>query len=544
MDRIGNILAQMKMALQYFPIRRWLLLGALLGVVLAGCATFRADYPVAPSHAFDRPRETTLGKAYAQAESRHPGFSGFRLLNNGVSALLTRAALADLAERSIDVQYYIFDADDIGLFLMKRLIAAADRGVRVRIIIDDYLIGFDDATLARIDAHPNIEIRVFNPYPDRARWSRPLQMMFNLATLGNRMHNKLFAVDGQAAVMGGRNLSNHYFEGESETNFRDMDVLAAGPVVAAVLKQYDTYWNEPIVVPVAAFGADAGDGNAARAVEEAQAALSPTTAAGVGAQTEYQRRKAEFERRVLRGADELVWAAVRPVTEPPVRQLPGAAKPSAEVARALAIERQRTRGEFTMETAYFVPGERGVQVLSELTARGVRVRILTNSMASTDVPAVHSGYSRYREALLAAGVELYEYRVDAPRPIPSTQLLRFGRSDSALHAKVVVHDRRVVWIGTANFDPRSRRINTETGLLIESEALAARMLESMERDFSPAQSWRLVLETDAQTGMRRIVWVGEQDGAPLRLSFEPGAGVMRQLRVLFYSLLPGIEELL
>jgi putative cardiolipin synthase len=361
--------------------------------------------------------------------------------------------------------------------------------------------------------------------------------------LGHRMHNKLFAVDGQAAVMGGRNLSNHYFEGESETNFRDMDVFAAGPVVPEVLRQYDRYWNDAIVVPVAAFGADAGDGNALRAVEQVEAATLHA-GAGVGAAAQYQRSRAEYERRVLQGTGDLVWAAVRPVTEPPVRQPPGAAKPSAEVARALAVERQHTRSDYTMETAYFVPGERGVEVLSGLAARGVRVRILTNSMASTDVPAVHSGYARYREALLAAGVQLHEYRVDAPRPIPSTQLLRSGRSDSALHAKVVVHDRRTVWIGTANFDPRSRRINTETGLLIDSEVLAARMLESMERDFAPTQSWRLALETDTASGVRRVVWTGEHDGKPQRLEHEPDAGLARRLRVLFYSLLPGIEELL
>jgi putative cardiolipin synthase len=325
-----------------------------------------------------------------------------------------------------------------------------------------------------------------------------------------------------------------------------MDVLAAGPVVAEVSKHFDSYWNDPIVVPVAAFGADAGDAGdgKAGAARTVDAAATAARRGELGSQVEYRRRKDEYERRVLDGGRDLVWASVRPVTEPPVRQLPGAAKPSAEVARALAIERQRTQRDYTMETAYFVPGERGVEVLSELRARGVRVRILTNSLASTDVPAVHSGYSRYREALLAAGVELHEYRVDSPRPIPSTQLLRSGRSDSALHAKVLVHDRRTVWIGTANFDPRSRRINTETGLLIDSEVLAARMLESMERDFAPAQSWRLELEAGAQSGARHIVWVGEQDGKPLRLEREPQAGFLRHLRVLFYSLLPGIEELL
>ena len=185
-----------------------------------------------------------------------------------------------------------------------------------------------------------------------------------------------------------------------------------------------------------------------------------------------------------------------------------------------------------------------MQLLSELAGRGVRVRVLTNSLAATDVVAVHAGYAKYREGLLAGGVELYEYRSDARRPEPGGHRLRLGSSGSALHAKVVVHDRRLVWVGSANFDPRSRRLNTEAGLLIESEELAERLLSSIEWDFSPRNSWQLGLEKDPQGGSRRLTWNGERDGKIVNLAQEPDAGLLRHLGVLFYSILPGVEDLL
>lgn len=511
----------------------------LLAAALAGCATVRDDFSAAPSHAFDKVEQTALGRAFAGAQARQPGLSGFRLINNGVSALMTRAALADLAERSIDIQYYIYDPDETGAFLLERIIGAADRGVRVRMLLDDYLLALDDATLARIDAHPNIEIRVFNPFRARARWSRPLQMLLHSGRLGHRMHNKVFAVDGQIGVLGGRNISNHYMEGEAAANFRDIDLLATGPVLREVERSFDEFWNSAMAVPVAAFGAAAAASDAALHFDK----LLEDAAEGRGPYAEYARRRPDLVRRLLAG-EGLIWARGQAVAEPPLRQREGEAKSSAEIARALAIARQNTQREIVYEVAYFVPGERGVQVLSELVSRGVRVRMLTNSLASTDVVAVHAGYARYREALLAAGVELHEYRADARRPEPAGHRLRQGSSGSALHAKVVIHDRRLVWVGSANFDPRSRHLNTEAGLLIDSEALAGQLLASIERDYSPGESWRLVLETDPQTSARRIVWTGLADGKPVRLETEPGAGFLRHLGVLFFSLIPGIEELL
>ena len=508
------------------------LCAVLLG--LTGCASIRQGEPAEISHAFARPQETALGRAHADGEQRHAGQSGFRFLNNGVSALLTRAALIDAAERSIDVQSYIFDADDTGLFLLDRLLAAADRGVRVRIILDDYLIGFDDATLARINAHANVEVRIFNPYPDRL-WPRILQMIAHQDTLGRRMHNKIFVVDSQMGVMGGRNIGNHYFEGEGEANFRDADALVTGPVMREAAAIFDTFWNSPIVVPVATFGVSAADSS-----EDALAAWR-VHAAEYGPREEYQQRKPEFMRRIFSG-DNLVWAKATAVGEPPVRQAEGAAKSSSRVAQVHAIERQKAQHEVIYAVAYFVPGEAGVKMLSQLTARGVRVSVLTNSLAATDVVAVHSGYAPYREALLAGGVNLYEYRPDAPRPAPAGHRLRTGRSESALHAKVAVYDRQRVWIGSANFDPRSRYLNTEAGMLIESEVLAKQIMATLERDLSPSHSWRLSLDARAEPG-QQLIWTGERDGQPWQATQEPDASLWRRFKVEGYRLL-GIEHLL
>lgn len=516
----------------------WIALVGMLLLLLSACASIREEYAATPSQAFDRPEETKLGRAYAEAQSRHPGLSGFRLINNGSSALLTRAALADVAERSIDFQSYIYDDDDIGKFLLERLIAAADRGVRVRMLLDDQELGLNDSLLVLINSHPNIEVRTFNPFPDRTRWSRWFQLLSRLEHLGKRMHNKVFAVDGHAAILGGRNISNRYFEGQSDSNFRDFDLVAFGPIVKQVSAHFDEYWNSSIAVPVAAYPEGVGDRRLADYAKELRESADPE----IGPFAEYRSRSAEFEQRVLKGQDDLIWATGTAVAEPPIRQKAGETKSSSEIARTLAIVRQNAKTEMTVETAYFVPTQRGVEVLADLVKRGVRVRILTNSLASTDVVPVHAGYARYREALLDAGVELHEYRTDAPRPTGVRQLLRVGRSESALHAKAIVFDRRMVWIGSANFDPRSRRLNTEDGFLIESEALAKRVLDTMERDLGPENSWRVTLEKDPDSGQKRLYWTGLRNGQMIRLEDEPDVTRGRKASLRVYSLIP--EDLL
>jgi putative cardiolipin synthase len=515
----------------------------LVAALVSGCVTLRQDFHAVPSYAFDRSAETTLGRAYAADESRHPGQSGYRLINSGVGALMTRAALADLAERSIDVQYFIFEPDAAGAFLLERLISAAQRGVRVRILLDDYNLGFEDVALAKlVDAHPRIEIRVFNPFPHRARWSRPLQLALQLDKLGMRMHNKVFVVDGQVAILGGRNVSNTYFEAEGEVNFRDLDMLAAGPIVKDVSMHFDDYWNSPVAVPVEALTVSREERVGRQGLEE----LHRFAEDKLGPHAEYARRKADFIKRMLAGGADLIWARGEAVAERPVREA-DPAKPErvpSAILRTLASVRKEAKKEVVMVMAYYIPGKRGLELISELAARGVRVRLLTNSLASTDVIAVHASYSSYRPALLAAGIELHEYRTDAERPAAKGHLTRVGRSDSALHTKVMVYDRRFVWIGSANSDARSRRINTEAGLLIDSEVLAERLLKGLEQDFSPQQSWRLSLEGDSGSNRNRIVWNGVEDGQPVRLQEEPGGGLRRGLSMLLYAIMPNIEDLL
>lgn len=507
------------------PLHSWKLL--LLAVLLSGCAGTPRQTALPPESAFSRPELTTLGRAFLPQQTARPGDSGYRLLNNGISALFARAALIDAAERSIDLQYYIYEADDVGQFLLDRLLRAAERGVHIRILLDDHDKGLDDTLLARLSSHRNIDVRLFNPFVSRAPLPRAFEMIFQLDRVGRRMHNKLLAVDGQAAVIGGRNIGNRYFEATADSNFRDIDLLAVGPVVKQALHNFDEYWNSPIVTPIEGF-------------EITVDGATPDTHAASALEAEYEKRREEFRTRIT-SPSALIWAQGVALAEAAERESGGKHKGTA-IGQALKAIRQHVKSELLIQTAYFVPGERGVDMFADLVKKGVKVRIMTNALAATDVVAVHAGYARYREALLAAGVALHEYRPDAPRPFPNRQHRRGEPSSSALHAKIMLFDRRWVWVGSANFDPRSRRTNTETGLLIDSPELAARIYQGIELDFSPKQSWRV--ERRGQDEAATLQWTGERDGELVTLESEPDVGAARALLFGLYSILPGIEELL
>ena len=507
----------------------------MLACLGTGCASIQPGWQAAPSRAFDAPAQTRLGQTFAGLESQHAGLSGFRLINNGVSALMTRAAMADAAERSLDVQTYIFEADEAGCFLLGRLLAAAARGVRVRLLVDDYVRGMPDRLLQFLDAHPNIEVRVFNPYPGRPDWTRGLQMLSNLDRLGQRMHNKMFLVDAQIGILVGRNIGNHYFEAQSDSNFRDVDVFAAGPIVRQAGGNYDRYWNSEIVVPVDAFPRAEPLGRLGE--------VCPAPSAEAGPEVEYAAKRNEFSDRI-RAPEGLVWARANAVAETPVRRNVSHSLAPSSIALLHARARREVAKEMLIAVAYFVPGPRGTKLLTDLAARGVRVRVLTNSLASTDVVAVHSGYARYREPLLAGGIELHEYLPESVRPTPASHRMRIGTSASTLHAKVAIYDRRHLWIGSANLDARSARINTETGVMIDSPELAARVAASLDRDFSLAQSWNLELGYDQSASRYQLTWRAERAGRPIVFTREPDAPLWRHFEAAFYSLIPGLEDLL
>jgi putative cardiolipin synthase len=505
------------------------MLAASVAILLAACSSPRYDVPRPPSHAIDRPEETYLGHAFAAQLAASPGRSGFHLIVSGQEAFLARAALAESAQRTLDLQYYIVAEDATATLLLYRALLAAQRGVRVRLLIDDLYAAGRDFDLATFAAHPNVQVRVFNPFLRRGPLgiSHFLEYLGDGARLNRRMHNKLWVADNAAAVMGGRNLGDAYFNVGGESDFADLDVLAAGPVVAEISRSFDAYWNSEWAVPIAAFVGES----------PGRAQLEPILAQmAYGAErfreTEYARtlRATELGRLVRDGQFPLVAARARAIYEPPARL---GAETSAEPAQSMSALRnaiEAARREVILISPWLIPSERGMGVLCTLAQRGVRVRVLTNSLASTDVPVVHAGYSRYRPRLAACGVELHELRADAGRLGGERPVLSSGASlgsATTLHAKAVVVDREIVLVGSMNLDPRSRMSNTEIAVLIESAALGAQLGALFDEAASPGQAFRVEL---AEPGNEhsRLAWVGQEEGNPVRYASEPLASGWRR----------------
>jgi len=509
------------------PVHLTLLFSACLW--LAGCATTiptDVDRPV--SMAYSDPGETELGRFFQAEISAHPGESGVVLVPTGEWGFRARAGLANQAEKTIDVQYYIWETDTAGSILAERLMRAADRGVRVRMLLDHVTTKDTDFKFARMTYHPNIEIRVFNPYANRR--FRTLEFVFGLERLNHRMHNKAFIVDNAIAIVGGRNIGDNYFGVDTAANFRDLDLAVAGPVVQGVSGSFDRYWNSEFAVPVSA------------AVSER---LS---------EREFQKKKALFYRWVEGVQDfpypidttsevvmaklnefrgDFIWAPARALYDEPDKLV----TKEEDVADHLIELGAEKDHEVMIEAAYVIPGPEGVERTRLNRERGIRQRLLTNSLATNDVAAAHAGYAKYRRDLLRNGLEIYELRPDARRVRKNWSVLA-GRSKASLHTKAFVVDRELVAIGSFNVDPRSIALNTEIVILVKSNDLAAQVLQYMEEGTRPANSYRVILETDADTRAERLVWITENDGEEIRYYSEPEVGVWRRFSTWFMGLLP------
>jgi putative cardiolipin synthase len=500
-------------------------MGATLTVALVlvgACATLPKDYPRPESTAFPAHESTAIGKEIAALAAQHPGESGFALIRHGRPAFTARVALADLAQRALDVQYFLWEADATGRILADRLMRAADRGVRVRVLIDDVSLKDRDAGIAALDAHPNVEIRLFNPFPHRG--SQLLSFATDFNRVNHRMHNKLMVMDNTLAIVGGRNMSDPYFEVDDHANFRDLDLAAAGPVVRDLSQVFDRFWNGEWSVPIAAL-VDRPYGDAD--LREQVRRIRESIANG--------RYPYPLDQDVALLTSELatiiggfIWAPGRVVFDDPA----SIKDSSLRVMHKRLLQRfDRLQTELLIESAYFIPLDGGVAKLKELVDRGVRVRILTNSLASNDVFAAFAGYSSTRERLINSGVELYELRPE-PGPVRK-RLIGFG-GRSGLHTKALVFDRKDVFIGSFNLDARSSAINTEAGLYVESLVLAAQVVEYMNEGVDPDVSFRVRLDQDG-----KLFWIAEDDGAPLRYDTDPMttlwqrflAGVIRMLPV-------------
>ena len=523
----------------------WLLLS------LSGCASLPAGVqrPVSQAQAagsgvLARIAQANAAPAPSAVPGDTPALSGFRLLPNGDQALDARLALLRRAEHSIDAQYYLINADDSGLQFLRALRDAAERGVRVRLLVDDLYSAGEQPLFAGLAAHPNVELRLYNPLPVRSGGftTRLLLSLHEFERINQRMHNKLLIADGVFAIAGGRNIGDEYFMRGADTNFIDMDLLATGPVVGELAAVFDRYWNHERAWPIQALASVASDPAALRAAFAQQVAgaadglrVSPRDVLGrssVESQLADGRLDQQFaSARVaadapdkaehLRGAD----ASIRnraPVS-PELR--PGAGA----METAMAVMRS-ARAEVSIASPYFVPGPRGMAMLQLASDFGIRIKLMTNSLAATDEPLVYQGYAQYRPQMLKFGVDIHEL---SPQLVArSGSLGPFSSSSARLHAKVATVDQRFVIIGSLNMDGRSALLNTELGLVIDSPALAADIARLADVGAATG-SYRLRLAPDTE----RIEWHTQEGGRERVLADEPGVSWVTRLKLQLMSLL-------
>lgn len=466
-----------------------------------------------------------LAAALAKIGQGHNGLTGIASLRNGLDAFSARILLANAAVSSIDAQYYIWRDDMTGHLMLKALLRAADRGVRVRLLLDDNGIDRLDSVLAALDAHPEIEVRLYNPFVLR-RFKR-LSFAFDFFRLNHRMHNKAFTVDGRASILGGRNVGDEYFGTGINPLQIDLDVLAVGEVVADISADFDRYWNSRPVHPAAEILGKASDHG-----------LIATALDAFEMEPEFNKYRPMLEASdtvgaLARGELALEWSRVVLVSDDPVVGFDAVPRADLFISRLLdAVGPIRNR--FDGVTPYFVPGAAGVKALAALKDSGVSVRMLTNSLEATDALPVHAGYAKRREDLLRADVGLFEMRAHAAGPSSHDILGPFGSSGSHLHAKTFAVDGNRVFVGSFNFDPRSATLNTEMGLLIHSTNMAEMMHDAFD-DGLGGLAWRVELQD------RRLAWVNASDETKTRV--EPGTTFVKRLALTIIGWLP-VEWLL
>lgn len=516
-------------ALPHRPAHRpgqWLL--ALLACLLMSCAGLppASAVPREESRALAQPQATTLGRALLADSRAADGRSGFRLVYTGLEAFLMRMALIEASERTLDVQYYIYRNDDTGRLIAAALLRAADRGVRVRMLIDDLNVK-EDTGVAALDAHPNIEIRLFNPFPLRGGWlGRAASFSADPFRLNRRMHNKSLIADNAAALVGGRNIGDEYFDASRDLGFADLDILAGGPIVATISTSFDQYWNSDFAYPLNALGAPPPT---AAALERARGVLAEH--AKRMQDSDYLRKleRTPLAQRLAEGNLQLVWADSRLAVDDPAK-IEDSDDKNARPMGQLAELARTARSELLISSPYFIPGDAGTALLVRLARAGVTVRVLTNSLAATDVAPAHAGYLSSRKKLLTASVDLFELK---PRAEPGGRSFNLGSSKASLHTKLFIVDDRAITVGSLNLDPRSHHLNTELALIVYSEELARAAQAEFDKSIDPKHSYAVVLDERGQ-----VVWRTERDGEPVEFHHEPEAGLWRRFVARVLSWLP------
>jgi cardiolipin synthase C len=467
----------------------WLLAAAFL--VLSGCAGLPRHVEKTRSVAFQEPGTTTLGRIVVSDEMGK-NLSGIRLLSSGDEALASLIALADHAERTLDIQYYIIHEDESTRALLHHVRLAADRGVRVRVLVDDLNTAGEDRRFLHLSSHANVEVRVFNPFTAGrfSTWTRLLASATDIRRINHRMHNKLFVADNALAITGGRNIGDAYFTLDPHSNFVDLDVVAAGPIVPELSASFDEFWNSKYAIPIGSIASAVNTDDASTPLVEAEPSVNANWL-----QQELDAHNVQ-----------LSWVPATVLVDRPAK-IASEISPEEEVtiANDITALMKTANQELIIMSPYFIPGKQGVALISDLVARGVRVRILTNSLASTDSPLVDIGYARYRVALLKLGIELREMRPKLGQR--HARFHPFRSSNASLHAKALVIDQKIVFIGSLNMDERSARINSELGLVINSADIS-RQVTSLLDDLSTDSSYKLQLDANGH-----VEWVSGEAGA-------------------------------
>lgn len=505
---------------------RHLLLVSALGL-LAGCASIDFDYPREASSALTDTEDTALGTRYSElAEDKPAGQSGFLPINDGVDALGVRLLLASRAERSIDLQYYLIKTDVTSRALLYTLLEAADRGVRVRLLLDDVFTSGYDIGMAALDSHPNFEIRIFNPFY-RGAGGRVRSGLTGFGRINRRMHNKSFTVDNQITVVGGRNIADEYFGAREDAKFSDLDVVGLGPVVKDVSTMFDTYWNHETALPIPAF-AEMPDDPAAE-LERLRAAI-PDWLEQVKSTPYAEAVQADIQALLGKGGGALEWAQYELVYDPPDKGIKNRSKEADSIREPLAESFRRASHEAIIISPYFVPRKSGIEALIALKERGVDVTIITNSLAANNQFAVHAGYAPSRKPLLEAGIRIYEVRPDAE--VAGAELFAASGATATLHTKSFIVDDKEVFIGSFNFDPRSAYINTESGVIIHSRKMAEEFAASV-RAALPRQTYEVFLNNDG-----KLRWRDRRDADVKVWDKEPETTWGQRFAVGFVRLLP------
>ena len=494
-----------------------------ISILVGGCASAPLDYPKEASYMLEDTSSAREAFKVQEWLGGRTDVNGFYPLSKGFDAFGARLALMAVADVSIDAQYFMMKPDNAGLVFADKLLEAADRGVRVRFLLDDIFTSVDDVDLAMLDSHPNIEMRVFNPIARKGIYAFNYLGHFTLAN--RRMHNKAFIVDNQVAIVGGRNIAAEYFQLETSGEFIDFDMLSAGPIVGEVSTEFDTYWNHELAVPMAALFDESDQDK----IKQARESLL-TEMADAGDSIYADSINTPLMQKILAGEIRPYLAQARLLADQPDKLLTDVSEDQQIVVNAMREAVLAAESEVIIFTPYFIPRKRGIELVRELQAKGVRVVVVTNSLATNNHTSVFSSYKTYRKDLLRAGVELWEARADAAKittPDGESQLEHL-----TLHTKGVLIDRKRVFVGSLNLDPRSIDINTEMGLLIDSPELGE-LLSKNGTENIPKIAYRLKLDDND-----KITWHATIDGKEVVETKEPQTTGWRRFSAWFLKIAP------